>query len=412
MALIIAIIILIILIFIIYINKTIPIGIGLSKLLIKKKNNEDYYLRRQNAITRVNRLNRKPPPPLNTLNEPPIEPLIEPLIEPANNVLAPPNEEILEPPQELTADYWLHEGDRLAFHSPPANYRAARWAYARVLLSKDARQVNDAKERLANLDIQQFGNWQTTLALITPPPIVPTTTAQIQQLIAPNNVPTFIRPRVIPYRPLEKPIERVIQATTPVINDTQNVHDPLVVKSVNNIINILRPIGLTEKSPIMMLNDIAGANTNKITKQKALRVFDELKPRDMITAYNISTLEAAMLVWNHAPIETIVDQLASCIENGIPICQMGKVNRIIQSVENMTINGIMIPFIKNKALLRREIMETAAHFRNEYDKKGHPEEGFKTALINNLYTTYTSSPSPLMSRDILDAEVNQWIDHI
>jgi hypothetical protein len=101
---------------------------------------------------------------------------------------------------------------------------------------------------------------------------------------------------------------------------------------------------------------------------------------------------------------------------------MGRFHKLLSATAG--IDGV--PEIRTKAILRRELLEVAAKFRQSFDESvkngqikldsnSNADDIFKKALHDHLvkqYATPSDSHPALIDAKTLDAEVNEWIGAI
>ena len=205
-----------------------------------------------------------------------------------------------------------------------------------------------------------------------------------------DTVSTMPRPVSIP--PRTDPVETV--RTEPIDNDSQNSHDSGVVQSTHRI---LRDLPSTDVSRDDIDAYIASCSLDDETKAKALYALETVSHEDLGTG--LIEFEALGKVWNATPHkDTVILQLASMIENGVPVCHSGKLGRLASVMDTGDSAYRVVPvwvvrqYASNIApTVRREILDAASHHdRVEYESTGHD------GLTKQMIETFTARIEPYM----------------
>ena len=205
-----------------------------------------------------------------------------------------------------------------------------------------------------------------------------------------------------------------VREIAPITNDSQNVHDPSVVAGIRGIVDTLRDM-ITPLTPDQISTAIVnyGIESGDTRTQAAVNVFDDIMRHPQpIVAYNATILDAIRMVWSRITTAQLVEALASCYEDGRIVCAMGCFNRVIETITGQD----DIPLLRTRSMFRREILETAARIRTEYEQQPEPRPDFNQHLRDRLvaiYATPINDKTPAaMTREALDAEIAEWIDSI
>lgn len=205
-----------------------------------------------------------------------------------------------------------------------------------------------------------------------------------------DTVSTMPRPDSIPVR-TENP-KKVHRE--PIENDSQNSHDSGVVQSTHTI---LRDLPSTVLSRDDIDEYIASCSLDDDTKAKALYALETLSHDDLGTG--IVEYDALSNVWNATPHkDTVILQLASMIENGVPVCHSGKLGRLASVMDTGESTYRVVPvwvlrqYASNIAPdVRRDILETVSHQdRMKYDTTGDD------VLTKKMIDTFTTRMQPHM----------------
>ena len=315
-------------------------------------------------------------------------------------------------------------------------HRLALESYTQALNSTDPLIRLNAEERINNhldqlgfhYDITNQGNTdmladrvaETFTNFINMNNAILGTTEQVPKHLI--DTPPLVLPPAVELHELPSESQQFINRVAPVDNDLQNVHDSITVKTVKEIVRILSETkGYTALTTAQMRDELL-TEIKRLDKEddshRIMHVYDHIQNTNtFVMAYNCSVADALRLVWDLTSLENIIDKLLSCYEHGILVCTMGKFNRVISAVEGATFEHdgklIEIPFIRTKGLLRRELLDYAANY-----KQSNPNMDDETAKQNikeDLYARYLpteGSAVTLISREQLDAEFAEWLDYI
>lgn len=178
-----------------------------------------------------------------------------------------------------------------------------------------------------------------------------------------------------------------IRATRePIENDTQNSHDSGVVQSVRGILEDL-PTSVVSRDDVDEY--IASCHLDDDTKAKAIYALDTLSRDDMGTG--MTEYDALSKVWKATPHkDTVILQLSSMIENGVPVCHSGKLGRLASVMDTGESKYRVVPVwvLRQYASeiaprVRRDVLETVSHTdRIEYETTGH--DTTKTKMIESF----------------------------
>jgi len=234
-------------------------------------------------------------------------------------------------------------------------------------------------------------------------------------------------------------------------NDHQNVHDHVVNKTVKKSLeNLKNTTNITINIPESLKNIRNLINDSKYDNEKvedATKTLDTIETKNQkLSSMKMSEVDALNLVWNRINDpnnnnnignlkDNLVNELAECNERIVgdkksQVCSTGRFSRIIDTL-NMCDYDNSIKIIP-KNLLNQELMNKAAKIRQ--DMVNNESENVKNALevlepddnqkkicdtfTNNfkekLLDTYNEEyvKKGVISKDILDSQVDKWINHI
>ena len=157
-----------------------------------------------------------------------------------------------------------------------------------------------------------------------------------------------------------------------------------------------------------ILKNIIQRRAHSAKNANALKVLESVSTYgEELTSLGITELEALNLVWHRIDgdedkINNLIDELASGVEHDKVVCTMGRLSRIVNSL-----NGVdKIVFITHTNTIRKEIMDAAPILRKTLlstysasDRKAidgiadHPiqaefDEKFKSALSDKIRKDY------------------------
>ena len=101
---------------------------------------------------------------------------------------------------------------------------------------------------------------------------------------------------------------------------------------------------------------------------------------------------------------TLAKQLSSVVENGSPSCSMGKIERIVQTLEGVDDKDIIST--KPTPVLREEIGSKAHQIRTELEKNGYDSEVAKTKFKEEINKEYVGKLN--MSPRIIEPIINEF----
>ena len=225
-------------------------------------------------------------------------------------------------------------------------------------------------------------------------------------------------------------------------NDRQNVHDHVVQNSVKSSVKKLKKNTKMNKNFENTLSDIKyELNKDKKKYKDAIDIIHKIENDGdkKLLHTNMSEQEALCLVWNRIHDKknddnreelkkNLYNELKECKEHGHVVCPTGRFNRIIDSLNVLDKDVKIVP----QWALNKEMMTKAGKIRknmidqeSEHIKKALEEEepnkeqtkiceNFKKKFENNLKHQFEKDyvSSGLMSKDLLNTEMNKWINHI
>jgi len=180
----------------------------------------------------------------------------------------------------------------------------------------------------------------------------------------------------------------------PIENDPQNSLDSGVVQSTHMILRDLPTFNLSRDD---IDEYISSCSLGDDTRTKALHALETLSHEDVGTG--IIEYDALSNVWNATPHkDTVILQLASMIENGVPVCHSGKLGRLASVMDTGESAYRVVPiwvlrqYASNIApVARREILETLSHQnRVTYETMGDE------VITKKMIDTFTTRMEPHM----------------
>jgi len=182
------------------------------------------------------------------------------------------------------------------------------------------------------------------------------------------------------YQTRQRPAKRqeihdVSSVYEPVDDDTQNSHDSGVVTSVKQILSGLSKH--TVKRDVVE-EYIGTCSLDDDTKAKALYALDTLTDEEYGTG--ITEMDALSRVWGSgADKDTVILQLASAIEHGVPVCHSGKLGRLASALDTGETKHAIVPtWVLRRhasdiaAKVRRDVLDRASsRDREQYETEGH-----------------------------------------
>lgn len=199
-------------------------------------------------------------------------------------------------------------------------------------------------------------------------------------------------------------VERVVVEPPPPIvqirNDAQNVHDHGVSSSIRT-----RVQSLPSSSPQSMescLSYILESSRDPETKARAVDVMESLSA-DPHSRIDVSERDALCRVWSKIESlpsdlqsnakDTLVQQLASGVEDGGIVCSTGKIARIVGALDGIDEDTSIRPTwvirqeIGQMASQARDSQESADAFRARVTET-YADTGMSPAIIESLATEY------------------------
>lgn len=303
--------------------------------------------------------------------------------------------------------------------------------------------ISEARNQMfiINTDETQFDlhNVSTVFAPIAPQPLIPTLNLTL------NTTPNTInRDTMQPDRNNVFGFRTENNIGEEVRNDPHNSHDHVVVqtvkKSVNNLKNatpMLIDMPTSLQQIRMTINNMNNVSQDK--RNDAIKTLDKIESNYQNISYlGMTESEVLNLVWNRVhmsdfenkktAVENIIDELAESVEHGKVMCATGRTNRIVDSLNKVD----PLVEIKPKWAINREMMEKASKLRSTMETNLSQTE--KDALIelnpskeqeqicNNFNENLKDElkfefkkdyvDTGVMKQEILDNELNKWINDI
>lgn len=227
-------------------------------------------------------------------------------------------------------------------------------------------------------------------------------------------------------------------------NDTQNVHDHVLLNTAKQSIKKLKKdtrIGIPVHESLQQIrNEIYKLPRHKM--KEAIKALDSMERNTEHISFSNdkdTLTDLLNLVWNRidsykdselkkSAKSNLINELSESVEFGSVVCGTGKFVRVIDSLNkvdpavNITPKWAINDTMMNKAgLLRKKLEETL----NEEDKKAvnsvkpSPEQviiqkEFDRKLQDTIRKTFKEDyvDTGTMSQDLLNTEINKWIDEI
>jgi len=221
-------------------------------------------------------------------------------------------------------------------------------------------------------------------------------------------------------------------------NDTQNVHDSSLIRSVKQSIKNLQNstnLSINLSDSLRNLRSFIQSKPECDRKENSLRTLDSMeKNHEPLVAFELKESDLLHLVWNrinnnHSENknnlkDNLYDQLANGIEHDKVVCTTGRFTRVLDSL-NVLDDQVSI---KSRSVINRELMDKSAMIRKEmYDKESSEnrklidsiqenskQNEFSEQLKDNIRTQFKRDyiDSNVLTQEELDNEINQWINYI
>lgn len=221
-------------------------------------------------------------------------------------------------------------------------------------------------------------------------------------------------------------------------NDTQNVHDSILIKTVRNSIDNLKnstKLAIKQSDVLRQIRNHLESKNECDKKNNALRALDAMeRGHEPLVSFKMKEVELLNLVWNRIDNNhyenrddlrnNLYDSLANSVEHDKVVCTTGRFTRVLDSL-NVVDDAVII---KPRSLINRELMDKSAMIRKEmYDNESEGnrnlidsiqdnevQNNFTTILKNNIRKQCKDDyvNTELLSQTELDDEINKWIDYI
>lgn len=230
----------------------------------------------------------------------------------------------------------------------------------------------------------------------------------------------------------QQPIRNTIK------NDSQNVHDSALIRTVRQSIENLQNstnLSINHGDSLRELRGYILSKPDCDRKINALRTLDAMeRTHEPLVSFKMKEVDLLNLVWNrinnnHSEnkedlMENLYDQLANGVEHDKVVCTTGRFTRVLDSL-NVIDDQVAI---KPRSLINRELMDKSAMIRKEmYDAESYEAqqridsiqdnetqieftEKLKNTIRRQFYNDYVRTE--VLTQDELDEEVNKWIDYI
>jgi len=222
-------------------------------------------------------------------------------------------------------------------------------------------------------------------------------------------------------------------------NDTQNVHDSTVIRTIKNSINKLKSlckITKTETESSKEIRTMLNELENNDVKKDAIMALDTIERNaETLSFSDMKENELLHLVWNRIHDDcnkdncnnlkkNLVNELSESIEYGRPVCATGRFNRIIDTLNQVDPAVSIIPTYA----IHDEMMNKASNLREEvlanYNKDDRVlinsvkpsliQSQFETEFKNKIRTTMKTDyvDSNILTQSKMDSMIEGWIDYI
>lgn len=180
--------------------------------------------------------------------------------------------------------------------------------------------------------------------------------------------------------------------TVVIHSDPQNAHDHGITTSTRNTLRALDDVDPVEMDAIKhtILEFIPSCDVSDDDKAKAIHAIESIRDTVDSPYIGVSELDALSRVWNAVPDKTVVvQQLASAIEHGMPVCHSGKMARLAGCLDVVDPGG-RVPLWA----IRQDIFQTAAAVRNDVlaaadsDDIRLYEEGHNPAMTEHMIAAF------------------------
>ena len=268
------------------------------------------------------------------------------------------------------------------------------------------------------------------------------------------NMNNIVRPQPIMNQPLrqlrtQRPQRRLHRIQPRVVtrrreldpkrNDTQNVHDSTVIRTIKKSINNLKKLVKINKdipTTIKEVRELVNSQKNSDKKKDAVKALDTIERSTTTLSFSdIKEVDALNLVWNRIHSkdnkdncdnlkDALVNELADCVEYDLPVCSTGRFNRIVDTL-NVVDPAVTI---KPTHVINSEMLSKASQIRKDFygsysddDKKkiDQSEESLvkdtfsrelKNKIRAELFKDYVDSD--IITKNKFESMVSSWIDHI
>lgn len=222
-------------------------------------------------------------------------------------------------------------------------------------------------------------------------------------------------------------------------NDMHNVHDHAVIATIKNSVEELKKNTVLNKSQsecLIEMRQYLGSLPESDKRNDALTALDTIEKSYLPLSFtDLKEVDVLTLVWNriHSDIhqnnaknlkENLVDELAECIEHDKPVCQTGRITRLVD-----TLNVIdPVVTIKPTFMIDQEMMDKAGHLRDEsYNQLTEQQKSDVDALApNNFQKQWTQQlkenirkqlsddyvQTGVMLENTFNQSIEKWIDEI
>ena len=222
-------------------------------------------------------------------------------------------------------------------------------------------------------------------------------------------------------------------------NDTQNVHDSTVIRTIKNSIQKLKEVCSIRKKPEESIREIREM-LNKLEendkKKDALQTLNAIeRSTEQLSFSKMKEIDLLNLVWNriHDDCHTtnkenlktnLVNELAESIEYGRPVCSTGRFNRVLDTLNSVDPLVTILP----TDAINNEMMTTASKIRTDLFNEYNPEEQknidsdepnfiqqqFDTLLKNRIRTTFRENyvEQNILTQEKMDSMIEPWIDYL
>lgn len=171
-----------------------------------------------------------------------------------------------------------------------------------------------------------------------------------------------------------------------VTSDTQNAHDHGITTSTRDTLRALEDVDTTN-TRTSILDFIPRSDVSDEEKAKAIYALESIRDTVDSPYIGMSELDALTRVWHAVPDKTVVvQQLASAIEHGVPVCHSGKMARLAGCMDVVD-PGSRVPIWA----IRQDVFGLAAKVRDDLLASASPD----------IVQLYEAGQNPAMTESMI-----------